>query len=329
MFIKIVIFLISILAGLFLPSTAIGPNSSNIEAAPSSWKVKAIDTQIISKCWQNVSEESINNQVKMIKDLGVNYIAIGTPYDRPSDMKKWADAIHLAGLHVWFRSHWLAWEGDEGQSKNISPDEYLTKTKSFILENEGLFKEGDAFTVAVEAENAEVGTGKKFSSWDQYRQFLNDEIDVATDAFKELGLNNIYTNWLSMNGWVVENELNDQLVKKMGIITVDHYPDQDKNQTVSKLADAMSQDLDRFYNKWQVPILIGEWGYNLNKDVSDSEQSQYIKAMYTVIAGKSYIYGVNYWDHMGNNTRIINDKSGTDLSFRPAATIIQDFYNSK
>ena len=299
--------------------------------AANSWEYRSIDTQIISKCWNNVSVESIDKQVSMLKDLGVNYIAIGTPYDRPEEMKKWTDSIHKAGLKVWFRSHWLAWEGDEGQPKNMGTAEYLQKTHQFIVDHPDFFKAGDSFTVNVEAENAGIGEGKPFADWASYRKFLSDQIDIANSAFAQIGLDNqIKTNWLSTNGWITENAIDQALADKMGLITVDHYPPQGSGSSlvsIDEMAKNMSADLDRFYNKWKKPIMIGEWGYHLDTDVSDEQQRQAVEAIYKVFASKPYIKGVNYWDHMGNNTRIINDQGGVPTTLRPAAQIIKDYYN--
>jgi len=322
-----------LLIGLMFAALVLSPfrgMQSKALAASSDWKIKSIDTQIISKCWNNVPQDSIDKQIQMLKHLGVNTIAIGTPYERPAEMEKWTNSIHNAGLKVWFRSHWLNWEGDEGQPKNMSTSEYLSKTKQFILDHPSFFKAGDSFTMNVEAENAGLGEGKPFSDWDAYRKFLRDQIDLSNEAFSQIGVNNIATNWLSMNGWIIENALDQATVDKMGMITADHYPPQGSGSnliSINEMADNMSKDLDRFYAKWNKPIMIGEWGYHLDTDVSDEQQRAATEAIYNVLASKSYIYGVNYWDHMGNNTRIINDQGGTPTSYRPAANVIKSFYN--
>ncbi|MFA7253160.1 MAG: hypothetical protein WC107_01235 [Patescibacteria group bacterium] len=304
--------------------------SKTVEAAGANWQVKSVDTQIISKCWNNVPQNSIDQQVQMLKGLGVNYIAIGTPYDRPEEMEKWTTSIHDAGLNVWFRSHWLNWEGDEGQPKNMTPDQYVIKTKQFIIDHPSFFKSGDSFTMSVEAENAGVNPGA-FADWNAYNRFLVQEIDESNAAFNQIGLGGqIKTNWLSMNGWIIENALTQATVDKMGLITPDHYSPQGdpSNPTpVAKLASDMSGDLDRFYAKWQKPIMIGEWGYHIGGEVSNDLQKQATEAVYYVFASKSYIMGVSYWDHMGNQTRIINDNSGTPTTMRPAADVIKSYYS--
>lgn len=326
--------LATLFIGISLVSLAIMPltgEQHSVYAAPTDWQVKSMDTQIISKCWNNVPQDSIDKQVAMLKDLGVNYIAIGTPYDRPDEMAKWTNSIHNAGLRVWFRSHWLNWEGDEGQAKNLSTAEYLNKTKQFIVDHPNLFKSGDSFTMNVEAENVGLGSDKPFADWSAYNQFLRDEIDYSNSAFEQIGVNNVATNWLSMNGWIIENALEQSTVDKMGMITADHYPPQGSGSnliSINEMADNMSKDLDRFHAKWGKPIMIGEWGYHIDTDVSDDQQKQATEAIYNVFASKNYIFGVNYWDHMGNNTRIINDSGGTPTGYRPAADVIKSYYNN-
>jgi hypothetical protein len=295
------------------------------------WYVKSIDTQVVSKHWQNVPPASIREQVTLIKALGVNYVAIATPYDRALELQLWADEIHKQDLHVWFRSHWAEWEGDDGKPATMSSEEYLVKTKQFIIDNPTLFKEGDAFTIAVEPEQAGVGLGKKFKDWDAYRQFLLDEITYANQGFKEIGLTRkIHTNWLSVNGWIVENVFTPELVDKLQLITIDHYPEQSKTigqlEDINQLAETESADLDRFYHKWRKPILLGEWGYHIYQEVDDKRQAEVIEHVLETIQNKPYIVGLNYWVHMGNPSRIINDEWGGNLSYREGAQTLKDIF---
>lgn len=296
------------------------------------WSVRSVDTQIISKHWPDVSRDSVVEQVALLKNLGVNYIAVGTPYDRTDDLYLWANEIHAAGLRVWFRSHWARWEGDDGYPATMSPEEYLDKTRKFILKNPSLFAQGDAFTVSVEAEQVGVGLGERFLTWDGYRDFLSAEISVASDAFAEIGLGGkIHTNWLSLNGWVVENQLNKELVDKMGLIVVDHFVGQ--SQTIGELEDIdlmvekTVSDLDDFYEKWDVPILLGEWGYNIYQEVPDERQAEAIKKLFGRLQTKKYLVGINYWVHMGNSAAIIEDEFGTNLRYRKSAEVIKSFYD--
>lgn len=296
------------------------------------WTIRSVDTQVISKHWPDVREEAIKEQVGLLKNLGVNYIAIGTPYDRVEDMRLWTNQIHAAGLNVWFRSHWAEWEGDEGLPSTLSKEDYLRRTKDFILANPDLFVEGDAFTVAVEAEQVGIGLGMRFLNWNEYREFLLLEIAVANEAFTEIGLEGkIHTNWLSMNGWILDNQMTQEVMDKIDLIVVDHFVNQSQTigelEDISTIVNVTSQDLDRWHEKFGKPIFIGEWGYHIFQTVSDDRQAEVIKAMFTEFASKDYLVGVNYWVHMGNPAALIGDEYGTNLTYREAAEVIRSFYN--
>lgn len=292
------------------------------------WEIKSIDTQIISRHWLNVPKESIRIQVAMLKALGVNYIAVATPYDRKDELTTWVNEIHGQGLHVWFRCHWSRWEGTDGKPANMTPQEYLDETYNFIKSNPQLFREGDSFTMAVEAEQVGVGLGRRFPSWDKYREFLLAEIDYSNRAFKEIGLERkIYTNWLSANGWVVENQFNKDLVEKLKLITIDHYAPQSQTLGVfddpDKYSKTMNDDLERIYKKWKTPILIGEWGYQIHQDAPEELQADMIRRVMNIMKRKSYIVGMNYWAHMGNHSKILLDEQGSNLSYTLGAAVLK------
>lgn len=304
----------------------------NLQVGTYPWSIRSIDTQVVSKHWPDVPQAAIDEQVDMLAALGVNYIAIATPYDRADELKMWADTIHDRGLHVWFRSHWAEWEGDDGRPATLSPDEYLQKTRAFIINNPDLFKPGDAFTVAVEAENVGIGLGKRFLTWDQYRDFLLSQITVANEAFSQIGLEQkVYTNWLSMNGWVVENQLTQEVVDKIGLIVVDHYVEQTKTigdvDNTNTLVTATIDDLRRFHRQWDVPILLGEWGYQIFQDVPEEKQAEVIGEMYRALTELDFLVGVNYWTHMGNTASLISDFQGSQLEYRQGALVVKDYYD--
>lgn len=296
------------------------------------WAVRSIDTQVISKHWPDVSQAAIVEQVTMLKSLGANYIAIGTPYDRLDDMRLWTTEIHNAGLNVWFRSHWAEWEGDEGMPSIMSKEDYLKRTREFIIANPDLFAPGDAFTVAVEAEQVGIGLGKRFLNWKEYKEFLLLEIGVANDAFTHIGMQGmVHTNWLSMNGWILEHEMDQALLDQIGLIVVDHYVHQ--SQTIGTLEDkdlmveTTSADLDRWWDRYQKPILLGEWGYHIFQEVSDERQAEVVESMFSMLLTKPYLVGVNYWVHMGNPAALIKDEYGSNLTYRQAAAVVSSFFD--
>ena len=292
--------------------------------------VRSVDTQIVSKNWQNTSRDSIASQVSLIKNMGANFVAISTPYDQADELSIWADEIHKAGLHVWFRSHWLNWEGDQSSAPTMTSATYLSQTSDFIKSHPSIFKSGDAFTVCVEPEQIFVVKKTKSFDADSYNKFLIDQIDTADKAFAEIDMGGkVYTNWISLNGWVVLNGLQQSAVDKMGVITVDHYPDQSGDLTAEESALKLSNDLKSFYQKWHKPIILGEWGYNIQHEVLDTEQSEYVQATLNQLSNLNFLLGLNYWDDMGNTARLINDTNGKITTERPAAQVLTDFYDSK
>jgi len=291
--------------------------------------IRSVDTQVVSKHWEISDRKQVREQVKEIRDLGANYLAISTPYDYPDKIKLWADEAHAAGLNVWFRSHWLNWEGDKNHPADMKIEEYLLKTSQFIRSNPALFKEGDAFTAAVEPEQVFVARNILVDDWYLYNKFISDQLDMTESAFAEIDmLGKVHTNWISMNGWVVENGLDKSTVEKLGLITVDHYLT-DVNLDPVQYAKTFRADLDRFYNKWHKPIILGEWGYNIEKEVSDDEQNQYVKSVLAEINDLPYLIGLNYWSHMGNTSRLINDINGKELSYRQSAYTLKNFFDLK
>jgi len=291
--------------------------------------IRSIDTQIVSKHWKGTGRYSIRRQVSMIKNLGATYVAISTPYNRPEEIRLWSDEIHRAGLRVWYRSHWLEWEGDEGYIANLSQADYLTKTSQFIITNKDIFKEGDAFTVCVEPEQMYTARSKKMD-WEELNKFIVDQADVADEAFAKIGhKDEIYTNWISVNGYIGLSGLTERTVKRLGLITLDHYPKADQGLLRTEMADRWLQEIDRVHEKWQVPILLGEFGYNVEKEVTSAEQKRAVDLMLEKARTRPYIIGINYWVHMGNSSRIINDILGQPVSYRSAAYSLRAFFVEK
>jgi len=330
-FIAGVILLIPVLTFLYALNQSAQKNyNSGIVSASmksSGLQVKSIDTQIVSKHWQITDRELVRQHVKEIQSMGVNYVAISTPYDHPDQLKIWSEEIHNRGLNVWFRSHWLDWEGDEGHESKMTMRDYLLRTNEFIKANPSLFKENDAFTMCVEPEQVYVARKIEVSDWSSYNRFVIDQIEQSNLAFDAIGLaGKVHTNWISMNGWVVENGLQKETVDKMGVITVDHYQNQIETMPSEEFASLLESDLKKIYEKWRKPIILGEWGYNIEREVSDFEQESVVNDITKRFAKMDFIIGLNYWAHAGNSSRLISDVYGSDLTFRKAAYTLMRYY---
>ena len=86
--------------------------------AVTNWQIKSVSSMKETKdkiCNQD-SQEFINAWVVKATELGVNYIAVETPYDNPKCAssigytKIWSDTIHAKGLNIWHRHMPLAFE---------------------------------------------------------------------------------------------------------------------------------------------------------------------------------------------------------------------------
>ena len=197
--------------------------------------------------------------------------------------------------------------------------------------NPDLFVPGDAFTMAVEPEQVGIGLGKRFLNWDQYRSFLLSQIALSNEAFESINLKNkIYTNWLSVNGWIVENQFTQEVADKLGLITVDHFVGQSKtigDSTDTQLVVQQTMyDLDRFNARWNLPILLGEWGYQIFQSVPEEAQAKVVGELMAELAKRKYLVGINYWVHMGNSASLIGDQYGTNLKYRQAALVLKSYY---
>jgi hypothetical protein len=134
-----------------------------------------------------------------------------------------------------------------------------------------------------------------------------------------------------MNGWILDNQMDQELADQIGLIVVDHYVHQ--SQTIGTLEDknlmvnTTSADLDRWWNKWNKPILLGEWGYHIFQEVSDERQAEVVESMFSMLLTKPYLVGINYWVHMGNPAAIIKDEYGSNLTFRQSAAVVSSFFD--
>lgn len=98
----------------------LGPNftyASNTH--PELWPVRSIDTMKTSRDKARAElnnpdfDTQIEKELTLIKEIGANYVAIDTPYDKEflPFLKRWISLARKMGLKVWFRGNWSNWEG--------------------------------------------------------------------------------------------------------------------------------------------------------------------------------------------------------------------------
>ena len=297
-----------------------------------SWAIESVDAMKETKdkiCGQD-SQSFINTWLDTAKSLGVNYIAISTPYDNPSCgssvsyTKTWIDAVRAHGLHVWHRHMPMAFEGIYNTSK--SKNDFLNMIGSYIKDNPSFFQDGDIFTPIPEPQNGGINgvTGCtnnicQFDSAANFNQWLRGAMTTSTDAFSSIGLGGkIKVGYFGFDGFIAWGDANpdwhgileDSTVQQMGNITIDHYPE--------LINETMKQGLDALQAKYpNVPIVIGEWG---SAGTTDPEQ-QVQNSMGA--AKRTGVVGFNYWEMgMGGNEALIN----SDFSHKSQFADVQSFF---
>lgn len=272
--------------------------------------------------------------VDRAKELGVNYVAVETPYDNPSCgsslayTKLWVDTIRSKGLKVWHRHMPLAFEGIYSVTK--TKKDYLNLISNYIKKNPSLFASGDIFSPIPEPQNGGIskitycaGGVCQFDSASNFNLWLRNAIDVSNAAFSSIGLGGkMKVGYYGFDGFVAWGSnnpdwhgiLEDATVAKMGNITIDHYPE--------AINDTMENGLNELQAKYPTtPIIIGEWG------AVSSTIDPILQVNSSMGAAKRpNVVGFNYW-HMGagGNEALIND----DLSLKPAYSAVQSFFIAK
>jgi hypothetical protein len=307
------------------------PTLPDAAAPKKGWHINSVDAQITSRYWDQ-SSIKIANEVASIAALGVNYIAIAAPYNRPKYFKAWADAIHAAGLKVWYRANWNGWEGQNGWTPYMSTSEYLTRTYKFIIDNPTIFQSGDMFSVCVEPNNANDAGNPAFKtsgSFDitKYNQFLKDQVRYANKAFSDASITGVHTwatcpslSLIDLAGQILDSGdagnvsgIHDSDVTTYfgGRVAIDHYLNSNIRKTNSYWTK-YSSDLDKVHTAFpNAKIMIGEWGYHTETDYGEQEQHDVYDQVSTILRTKPYVIGVNFWNHMAQpQSSLFTDSAG-------------------
>ncbi len=316
------------------PTASPSATPSPTLASQPNWEIESVSSMKESKdriCGQR-SREWIEQWVDAAKDLGVNYVALETPYDDPicgsslAYTRTWVEVIRSRGLKVWHRHMHLAFEGIYDVPKNAQID-YIELMAGYIRSNPELFEADDIFTPTPEPQNGGISGVTYcpeniclFTSKEHFNQWLRQAMTESEVAFSDVGLGGkMKVGYFGFDGFVAwghnnpdwEGILEDETVAQMGNITIDHYP---------QLAnDTMANSLDELEAKYPgVPIIIGEWG-TITTDGSFSDQV----ATTMAAAKRPSVKGFNYW-HMGvgGNEALIND----DFSTNPHYATVQSFF---
>lgn len=303
-------------------------------ATGSSWAIQSVSSMKETKdklCGQD-SQTFINQWIAKAKNLGVNYVAVETPYDSPSCgdslayTRAWIGAIRAAGMKVWHRHMPLAFEGIYSITKTRG--DYLNMISAYIKNNPALFAEGDIFTPIPEPQNGGISgitycaqNVCQFNGASEFNSWLRNAMTTSEGAFQTIGMGGkMKIGYYGFDGFVAWGDnnpdwdgiLEDATVKQMGNITIDHYP-----QLINSNMQTDLQELEARYPG--VPIIIGEWG-----TVGTTDKVQQVKDNMAA-ARRPSIVGFNYWHMgMGGNEALIN----SDFSETPQYSAVQSYFKN-
>lgn len=329
---KITILILSIIffSGLILLIKVVGHREAEISnqvlAKTPWWEVQSIDTMKFSR---DVAREKINDpsfdaviddQVKKISQTGATHVAIGTPYDQEflPFLKRWVKATRKYKLNVWFRGNLSGWE-NWFDYPYITPSEHQEKIKQFIIANPDLFKDGDLFTSCPECENGQLGDPRITKDVIGYRQFLINEYNTCKTAFKTID-KQVRANYYSMNGDIAKLIMDKPTTNSLdGLVVIDHYvasPDQ------------LVADINYLLLQSGGQLVLGEMGVpipDINGEMSEEEQSQWLDKALDKIILIPQVIGINYWTNTGSSTQLWN-KNGQP---RKIVSVINKYYKPK
>ncbi len=316
------------------PSPTVTP-SPILTTAPT-WEIQSVSSMKETKdrvCNQR-PRWWVEQWVDKAKALGVNYVAVETPYDSPTCgnavayTRMWVQVIRSRGLKVWHRHMPLAFEGIYDVPKNNQAD-YLAKIISYIKTQPDLFAADDIFTPTPEPQNGGIAGVTycpesicQFRSKEHFNQWLRGAMSASSQAFYDIGLGGqLKIGYYGFDGFVAWGHQNpdwtgileDATVEQMGNITIDHYPE--------LVGDTMENSLNELEARYPgVPIIIGEWG---TVTTNGSYVSQVHETMAT--SQRPSVKGFNYW-HMGvgGNEALIND----DFSTNPQYLTVKSYFSS-
>lgn len=283
---------------------------------------QSIDTMKISRdrARKGFLESGYLQQLKEIKNLGAQYVAIDTPYDEEfyPYLKQWVDAAHSLGLHVWFRGNFSGWEGWFNYPQTLTRQDHLQKTQSFILTHPDLFTNGDSFTPCPECEYG--GSGNPLVTGDVigYRKFMVDEYRIMQDAFKKIH-KEVYSNWFSMNPDVAKGVLDEETVLQIGnLIVLDDYV---------RNANELQLHLEYFNKRFpQAKLFLGEFGApipDINGSMTEEQQAHFVDSIMNTLYKNKNVIGFNYWDEFDGSSALFNP----DTSKRLVTSVIAKYFN--
>lgn len=289
------------------------------------WEFRAVDTVKYSRdvAGQMIDDPSfdavINEQVADIASLGASHVAIATPYDQRfvPFLERWVRAAREHNLKVWFRGNFSGWENWFGYER-ITREEHKQLLKEFIINNPGLFDDGDIFTSCPECENGRPGDPRLNGDPEGHKKFLIEEYQISIESFGKIN-KKVNSGFYSMNYDVAKLIMDKETTQALGnIVVIDHY---------IKDAVQVAEDAKEISAISGGKVVLGEFGApipDIHGDYTEEQQSKWVEDGLSAAAKTPEIIGVNYWVNVGGSTRLWND----DGTRRKAADTLKSFYTT-
>ncbi|MBI4136985.1 hypothetical protein HY469_02890 [Candidatus Roizmanbacteria bacterium] len=272
------------------------------------WDVQSIDTMKYSrdlsreKLQDPTFDAVIDQQMKHIAETGATHVAIATPYDEEflPILKRWVAAARTYNLNVWYRGNWSGWERWFGYP-SITRDEHAEKTHAFIIENPGLFIDGDIFTACPECENGGPGDPRLTADVFGHRQFLINEYELTKQAFEEIDVR-VISNYISMNGDVARLVMDRETTQALDdIVVIDHYV---------SAPEQLVADIQEIAEKSGGHVVLGEFGApigDIHGSMTEEQQAAWLNETLERLAREDKVVGLNYWVNVGGSTQLWNE----------------------
>lgn len=295
----------------------------SLVSAETFWLVQSIDTMKYSRdpSREPGIKEKIPEFVEKVASLHPTHIVVATPYNDEflPVLTTWVSEARKRNLKIWYRGNWSEWEGWFGYERFTNFQDHHLKTYEFIINNPYLFEDGDIFTPVPEAENGGPGDPRGDAvKAEAFRNFLIESYNNCEKA-KEVIQRNFICGYFSVNGDIAKEIFTKDMVKKTGnVVVIDHFV---------KTSDKLVNDILHLNQKYQAPIVLGEYGTpipDIHGNMTEQQQASLIQEnLAKVVSLGSVVQGINYWTAFGGSTRLFEEST---FEPRKATDTVRSFY---
>lgn len=287
--------------------------------------IKGVDMMKLTKdrLENPLSVEDKRRVVEAAAGLGVNYVAVSTPYEAPvgdaaAETKEWVGIIRQNNLRVIHRHMFPGYEDIYGSGINLGED-YLVKMAGWIRDNVDLIEEDDIWVPMPEPQNAGIAgincqENCRFENAHEFNKYIQKLVTVSKDALKAIGREEVKVVCCGFDLFIGSGNNNEEregtsflepgTIVKTGCPAYDHYPQGGKT---------MEEDLNLLLETWR-----GRCFYLTETSKPDNNESinDRFKA-FKVLAKRGQLRGVVWWPF--NPGEEGNDEGLLDENFKPKA----------